>query len=163
MNCVVADAGPLIALAKLELLDLPRRTFGQILVPQTVLDECREQIHSRDAMLIGEAVNSGLIEVRPDVLWPEGLREPRLDAGELAALAMALQSHAGLLIDEARGRREAAKLGLKIVGVCGLLLFAKREGWIAEVAPLLDHLRISGYYISPALRERVLLQSGEEA
>jgi hypothetical protein len=84
-----------------------------------------------------------------------------LDAGELAALAMALRSHAGLLIDEARGRREAAKLGIKVVGVCGLLLFAKREGWVAEVAPLLDRLHISGYYISPALRESVLLQSGE--
>lgn len=161
MNCVVADAGPLIALAKLELLDLPHRTFGQILVPQTVLDECREQVYSRDAVLIGEAVNSGLFEVRADVPWTVGLREPRLDAGELAALAMALQSHAGLLIDEARGRREAAKLGVKVVGVCGLLLFAKREGWIAEVAPLLDRLHISGYFISPALREHVLLQSGE--
>ena len=161
MNCVVADAGPLIALAKLELLDLPYRTFGQILVPQTVLDECREQVYSRDAVLISEALNNGLIEVRADVPWPVELREPRLDAGELAALAMALQSHAGLLIDEARGRREAAKLGIKVVGVCGLLLFAKREGWITEVTPLLDHLRISGYYISPALRERVLLQSDE--
>jgi predicted nucleic acid-binding protein len=161
MNCVVADAGPLIALAKLELLDLPGRAFGQILVPQTVLDECREQIYSRDAVLIGEAVNNGLIEVRADVPWPVELREPRLDAGELAALAMALQTNAGLLIDEARGRREAAKLGIKVVGVCGLLLFAKREAWIAEVTPLLDRLHSSGYYISPALREHVLLQSGE--
>ncbi|MBZ0091585.1 MAG: DUF3368 domain-containing protein, partial [Sulfuricellaceae bacterium] len=42
-----------------------------------------------------------------------------------------------------------------------LLLFAKREGWLAEVTPLLDRLRLSGYYISPALRESVLLQSGE--
>ena len=66
-----------------------------------------------------------------------------------------------MLIDEARGRREAAKLGVAVVGVCGLLLFGKREGWIAEVAPLLDCLRISGYYLSPALHERILLQSGE--
>lgn len=126
-----------------------------------MLDECREQVYSRDAMLIGEAVSNGLIEVRTDVPWPVELGEPRLDAGELAALAMALQTHAGLLIDEARGWREAAKLGIKVVGVCGLLLFAKREGWITEVAPLLDRLKISGYYISPALRESVLRQSGE--
>lgn len=58
INCVVADVGPLIALAKLELLDLPCRTFGQLLVPRTVLDECLEQVFSRDAMLIGEAVNN---------------------------------------------------------------------------------------------------------
>lgn len=161
MSCVVADAGPLIALAKLELLDLPGRIFGQVLVPQTVLDECRRQVYSRDAVLIGEAMKNGLFEVRADVPWPEALREPRLDGGELGALAMALQAHVGLLINEARGRREAAKLGVAVVGVCGLLLFGKREGWIAEVAPLLDRLRISGYYISPAFGERVLLQSGE--
>lgn len=75
---------------------------------------------------------------------------------------MALHSQARLLIDEARGRREAGRLGIRVIGVCGLLLFAKGEGWIAEISPLLDHLRISGYYISPALRDRVLLQAGEK-
>ena len=53
-----ADVGPLIALAKLELLDLPCRTFVRFLVRRTVLDECLEQVYSRDAMLIGEAVNN---------------------------------------------------------------------------------------------------------
>ena len=98
-------------------------------------------------------------------LWSWQVTEGKSEIEELrqglcpdnAALAMALQAHAGLLVDEARGR---AKLDVAVVGVCGLLLFAKREGWIAEVAPLLDHLRISGYNISPALRKRVLLQSG---
>lgn len=161
MNCIVADAGPLIALAKLDLLVLPKRIFGQVVVPQTVLGECQEQVYSRDAELIGDAAQSGLLEIRPDAPWPVALRMPRLDAGELAALSMALQAHATLLIDEARGRREAVKLGIQVVGVCGLLLFARREGWIDSLSPLLDRLHLSGYYISPALRERVLLEAGE--
>lgn len=67
MNCVVADTGPLIALAKLDFLDISQRIFEQVLVPQTVLDECRVHVYSPDAGLIGEAVTSGLLEVRADI------------------------------------------------------------------------------------------------
>lgn len=161
MSYVVADTGPLIALAKLNLLDLPHRAFGKVLLPQTVLDECQKQVRSQDAVLISAAAKNGFLEVTPDVSWPEGIREPRLDAGERAALAMAIQRHCGLLIDEMRGRREAVRLGIKVVGVCGLLVIAKREGWIAEVTPLLDRLQTSGYYIAPALRESVLRKASE--
>lgn len=41
-----------------------------------------------------------------------------------------------------------------------MLRIVNSEGWVAEVAPLLGRLRISGYYFSSVLRERVLLQYG---
>jgi len=37
---VVADAGPLIAFAKLELLSLFPEVQGKVLVPEAVLNEC---------------------------------------------------------------------------------------------------------------------------
>ena len=161
MSYVVADTGPLIALAKLNLIELPQRAFGKVLLPQCVFDECQYQIRRRDAALIGTAVKEGWLEVVPDVPWPEGVREPRLDAGERAAIAMAIHLQGGLLIDETRGRREAIRLGIKVVGACGLLVLAKREGWISNIAPLLDQLQREGYFIAPILRESILRQCGE--
>ena len=40
MAVVVADAGPLIALARVDALDLLRELFGRILVPEAVRAEC---------------------------------------------------------------------------------------------------------------------------
>lgn len=161
MSCIVADAGPLIALAKLGLLELPARAFGRALVPRSVYDECLAEARHGDAELIRIAAESGFILVSADLPWPVSLPMPRLDGGELAALALALAQAAPVLMDEASGRAAAARLGVQVFGVCGLLLIAKREGWIQRVAPHLDELRARNYFISPALRQQVLIMAGE--
>lgn len=97
-----------------------------------------------------------------DAAWPEGIAVPRLDAGETAALALAHQLQAHLLVDELRGRRAARRLGVPVVGVCGLLLLAKRQEYIDTVAVPMDVLRAQGYFIAPDLRAAVLAAAGED-
>jgi predicted nucleic acid-binding protein len=101
------------------------------------------------------------LDVVEDVAWPEGIAAPRLDAGESAALALALQWQARLLVDELRGRRAARRLGVPVVGVCGLLLLAKRQGYIETVTAPVDRLCAEGYFIAPDLRAAVLAAAGE--
>jgi len=161
MSCVVADTGPLIALAKLGLLDLPGRLFRQAILPETVFCECRAETRRLDAQRIADAVQSGTLTVQPDVPWPLHHTPPAIDLGELAALSLALHLNAPLLLDEARGRKAAQRFGASLVGVCGLLLAAKQKGWIDAIAPLLDDLRRQGYYISDALETVALTAAGE--
>jgi predicted nucleic acid-binding protein len=69
-----------------------------------------------------------------------------------------------LLIDERRGRRTVERLGIPIVGLIGVLLIAKRQGLITQLRPHLDSLRnTAGFWISTALYDRVLWDSGETA
>ena len=161
MPCLIADSGPLIALAKLGLLDLPVRLFGRAAMPETVFAECLAQGWLADAQAIRGAVDAGHLEVMADLAWPADGEAPRLDAGELAVLSMAAQLGATVLIDERRGRQAARHLGLNVVGVCGLLLRANRLGWIGPLAPLLEQLQQEGYFISPALVVAVLARAGE--
>ncbi len=161
MSCLIADSGPLIALARLGLLDLPVRLFGRAAMPETVFAECLAQGWLADAQAIRVAVNAGHLEVMADVAWPADDEAPRLDAGELAVLSMAVRLGATVLIDERRGRQAAHRLGLAVVGVCGLLLRANGLGWIGPLAPLLAQLRNGGYFISPALVAAVLARAGE--
>jgi predicted nucleic acid-binding protein len=58
-------------------------------------------------------------------------------------------------------RELARKLGLQVVGVCGLLLKANRLGGIGKLAPLLEQLHREGYFISPELTAHVLALVGE--
>ncbi|MDZ4254022.1 MAG: DUF3368 domain-containing protein [Sulfuritalea sp.] len=161
MPCLIADSGPLIALAKLGLLDLPARLFGRVAMPATVFAECQVQPWLADAEAICSAVDAGHLEVLADVDWPDDAAMPRLDAGEAAVLALAVHLGATVLIDERRGREAARKLGLGVVGLCGLLLKANRLGGIGRLAPLLERLHREGYFISPELSARVLAQAGE--
>lgn len=161
MPCLIADSGPLIALAKLGLLDLPSRLFGRVALPVTVFAECQAQAWLADAQAIRTAVDAGHLEVLADTDWPADVAAPRLDDGEMAVLSLAVLLGATVLMDERRGREVARKLGLPVVGVCGLLLKANRLGGIGALAPLLERLHHQGYYISPELAAHVLAQAGE--
>ena len=161
MSCLIADSGPLIALAKLGLLDLPARLFGRVAMPATVFAECQAQAWLTDAKAIQAAVDAGHLEVLADIAWPADLKAPRLDAGEAAVLALAVHLGATVLMDERRGREVARQLGLRVVGVCGVLLKANQLGGIGALAPLLEKLHREGYFISPALTASVLAQAGE--
>jgi predicted nucleic acid-binding protein len=81
-----------------------------------------------------------------------------LDRGEAETVALALQLGADLaLLDEKEGRHAAQRLGVRVVGVVGVLLEAKTREAIQLVRPHLDALRQeAGFYIDASLYQRVL-------
>ena len=50
---------------------------------------------------------------------------------------------------------------MTVTGTMGVLLKAKREGYIVAVKPLLKSLIEDGFYVSAAVRSYVMEQSGE--
>jgi len=159
---VVADAGPLIHLSLVRLLRLLPILYEQILVPDLVYNEV---VREGDT-LPGSAELRGadwieLVPHDPGAPLLQLLRA-QLDPGEAAAIWVAVERKAALVLSDDRPARLAAEqLGLTVRGTLGILVEAKRRGEIREIASVVKELRDRGVWLSEWLVERILAEVGE--
>lgn len=79
------------------------------------------------------------------------------------AIALAFDAGADtLLLDERSARSLALSMGFTVLGVAGVLLRAKTQGFLPVVRPVLDRMRTLGKFrISNRLYEATLSDAGE--
>lgn len=160
---VVSNTSPLINLARISRLDLLHQLYNKILIPQAVWQETVEDgVGQAGASEIGTAewVTTRAVS---NTLMVQALRQ-ELDAGEAEAIVLALESKADLLLmDERLGRETAQHLGVRVIGLIGVLISSKSQGLIEKVRPELDALRqVAGFYLDDNLYQRVLKDQLEE-
>ena len=159
---LVSDASPLIALARIDLLNLLQQLFKQTFIPKKVAHECLLDSSLPEVPAIQIAISQKSIKVHPEIelIHPHDLLKT-LGEGETAAITLAHKKKAILLIDEKLGRSVARKLQVEVLGTAGLLLLAKRNKLIKKVRPFLAKLQASHYYLSDQLIAEVLRQAKE--
>lgn len=172
---VVADAGPLIGLARIKQLALLGRLFGTVVVTSWVAQEVLaggdfpDKTALQDAFAQGWLQTADMAYTTPDLLQTQCrdlINLHQIDMGEATALVLAKQLHAQgtmalLLIDDHRGRQAAQHSGITTMGTAGLLVLAKKVGAVNAVKPLLLELRENGYFLAERLMAAVLEQVGE--
>lgn len=160
---VIADAGPLIALARVGFLSLMKDLYGEVLVPPRVWSELRIEERRPGAEALAAAAKEGWLR-RAEPLPAVSRKELSvlLDPGEAEAIALAEQrAYRFLLLDEKRGREVAKRRGLRVTGTAGILLVAKDRGLLESVTQAMDLLTEAGYRFSASLRNKVLEAAGE--
>jgi len=161
-DLIIADAGPLIGMARVGLLSLLKDLYLKVVVPPRVYDELQISLLRPGFKALVAAFQETWMTVeapRPTTDLDE-LKEV-LGDGEAEAIVLAQQRDARLLIDEKRGRSVASSRGLKIVGTGAVLLLAKERGLIDRVSDALDQLASHSYRLSGDLRARILELAGE--
>ncbi|KXS31184.1 MAG: Uncharacterized protein AWT59_2699 [Candidatus Gallionella acididurans] len=156
---VIADAGPLIAFARLHQIGLLPQIFGRVLVTDIVFAECAGRADFPESPLIREAVDKKQLELctSPDF----SAFAQKIDAGEASAIAVAIECGCGVLMDDKAGRRMATNASVPVIGTVGVLVLAKRKGLVPLVMPLLKNLATSGYFLSAEIFAAALTASGE--
>ena len=85
-----------------------------------------------------------------------------IDRGEAEAIALALGlSDSMVLLDDARARRVAERVGVARIGTLGILRRAKIGGLIGPIGPYVSILRDKGIFIRQELVDAVLRDVGE--
>jgi predicted nucleic acid-binding protein len=158
VDVIVADAGPLIALARIKSLPLLRAVFARTLVTETVVAECLAGPDRPDRAAISSAVDERWLQVISGIAAET---DWGLDAGEASTIAAALARRAGVIMDDRAGRRVASDLGVPVIGLLGVLVLAKRLGKLPVIRPLVDRLTASGYYLTDGVVEDALRLAGE--
>lgn len=176
MQVVLADAGPLIGLARIQQLQLLPDLFQQVWITDVIAAEIGLAASAEPSAAfpgrdrLRQACAEGWLKIASDPSDDAASYQPLnpgVDAGEASAIGYALQQTVSgaqvlLLIDDRCGRAEARRQGLGIIGTAAVLVLAKERGLVAACAPLLDALRSEGYYLSDSVVAAVLHQAGEQ-
>jgi predicted nucleic acid-binding protein len=132
---VISNAGPLMGLAKLNLLHLLQQLYGRVYFTQSVFDEVVQtgiRLGYQDAYTAQQFLRELNWEPAETFSLPDQLASLPLDLGEKESIALAIHLKGLLLIDEERGRRAARQLGLGVRGTLGILIEAYRQNLIAD-------------------------------
>lgn len=146
----IADTSCLIGLEAIGCLDLLKRLYGTILIPNAVALEWGSLLP--DSIKVEVVTNRSFVSSLGD----------RLGAGEAEVIALALECGAcRIILDDKQARRTAQKYQLPLTGTVGVILRAKDRGLLSAVKPVLGELRQSGFAISDGLLAEAIHLAGE--
>lgn len=159
---VLADASPLIALARVDGLPWLRRLYKTISITKEVRSEATGARDLPGAVAISAALKQGWIRVLRQE-WSEPPM-PQLDTGEASTLRAAIALGAGtlVLLDDLQARREAQRLGIAMTGTAGIVVEARQAGLIPAARPVFARLAEEGFHLGDDLLQAVLTQLGED-
>lgn len=147
---IIADASVLIALSNINQLEILKKVYNSIIITPEVKMEFGEKLPRW--IHVEEVKDKQKIKIL----------ELKLDNGEASSLALALeQGNSLLIIDERKGREVAKKMGIKIIGLLGIIVKAKELEIIELVKPIFDKLEHVEFRISEELKKKILLKAGE--
>jgi predicted nucleic acid-binding protein len=145
---VICDSACLIALERIDRLDLLPALFDPVQIPPAV----GEEFGSRFNWLSVEPPSDRALVAALGML---------VDSGEAEALALACERDWTIVLDDKQARSVGKRLGLRIIGTVALIIRAKKQGLVPAIAPLLESLAEHGFRVSEALRKEALDMAGE--
>ncbi len=156
---VVSDSSCLILLSKIGRLDILKDLYQEIFIPEAVYEEVTAKKDTAESLL----KTADWIRVCK-VIDRERLNDmpSQLHLGEREAILLYTDLNADLIIiDDNNARKEAARRGLRITGIIGILARAKEAGIIVAVRPLAEELEKENFYISQDILNALYETIGE--
>lgn len=156
----ILNTSPLIVLGKSDLLKVLSPLAQEWVVPENVISEVEVQ-RKIDCFLDNLSAKAkvkrvGITRIHSLVAaWDLGV-------GESEVLSLGLENPgATVVLDDLQARKCASVLGVTLTGTLGLLLMAKRKGYIKSIKLEIAKLIENGIYVSPSLLRRILSKIGE--
>lgn len=158
----IFNASPLILLGKIQQLHLIEILSPAFRIPNAVVAEIGAGPSNDPSIkwLTSVTISSHIVDTLPT---PPFLAQWDLGAGETAVLSLALADEgAAVVLDDLAARNFAMTFDIPLLGTLGLLLRAKKQGLIDQLAPQIRQLESAGANLSQSVIQRALDLAGEE-
>lgn len=160
MSEIICNTSPLQYLHQIDQLSIIHNLVGSIIVPPAVIAELNAGIAK--GLDLPQIEKIKWIKIRAPISVAATSLITDLGPGESQVLMLALEIPGSIaILDDFLARRIAVSKGIAIKGTLGLLLDAKRAGYIPLVKPSIDMLSDRGFRLALHTREAVLKLAGE--
>ncbi len=158
---VVSNSTVLIGLAGIKKIELLKKVFSKVYIPDTVFEE------------VTQVKKSGSAEIKKaSYLERKSVKDVRevafllgnLDRGEAEVLVLVLAKEFNadlVLVDEEKARKAAVIAGFEVMGLMGVLLMAKRYGFLKSIKPLIEELKKKKFRVTEEIVADILKSAGE--
>lgn len=148
---IISDSSCLIALTRIEKLDLLKNLYKEIIITNTVYQEFGGSLP--DWILVTDVKDKQKQEELEQIL----------DKGEASSIALALEiDNSTLIIDEIKGRKIAQSYNVDIIGTIGIILLAGKKGLISDVIGTILRLVNKGFRLSDSLINKIIEKYGRQ-
>lgn len=141
---IIVDSSVLIALEKIDLLQILCKIYKEIVLPDAVVREFGNVNLDCHSVRKVESTLTNLL-----------IRDLNLGRGESEVIALAYETNQKALIDDLKARKVAEDLGLSISGSIGILFKAEKLGLIASAFKKTQELKDKGFYVSNELLAQI--------
>lgn len=162
MHKVIVNTTPLIALCHVGHLDILKKLYGEISIPSAVYLELSE----KEKSICKKEVDASLDWIHVEKIenqMAKSMFKTQLHDGEVEVMILAKEKNADIvIIDDANAKKHAKYLKLSVTGTLGVLIKAKRQGYIRELKPVIQEMIDKNIYISEKLMRLCLEQVDEK-
>lgn len=161
MRLVIADTSPINYLLLIGHIDILPALFGKIILPSAVWDELK---HPKAPLVVRSwvATPPSWLDVRPVSSFQDASLAA-LDAGEGAAIALAIEIHADLvLMDDDEGVIAAREKGLEVTGTLGILSRAGQRH-LLNLADAFARVKQTNFRFRQEIMDRFLGEISDQA
>jgi len=155
MARIIVDAGPLIALAKVNQTNLLYHLFGEVYITSAVQQECMAKPCAELDALCG-VMQAEWLNICNPVEHDQPL-SLSLGDGERDSILLALEDEntpgSLLIMDDFLARKQAIRLKLLVMGTVRMLYIAEQRALIDSAEMLISDMRKHGYRISTKILE----------
>jgi predicted nucleic acid-binding protein len=161
VQLVIADTTPIDYLLLIGPIDILPALFGKVILPAAVWDELK---HPKALPVVRNwvAAPPAWVEVRPSSPFQDASLEA-LDLGEGAAIALAIEIHADLLLmDDEEGVIAARRKGLEVTGTLGVLSRAAQRN-LLNLADAFDRVKRTNFRFRQEIMDKFLDEISDRA
>ncbi len=147
---IVSDSTALIVLFDLDSIALLENLFEVVYITPIVLEE----ISVKYPIVLPSFIK--VRRLKDDTVFNS--LQMLLDLGESEAIASAEEKNLSIIIDEKKGRRIAKGMGLRVIGLLGVVYLNAKKGFLTkgEAGAFMESAIAHGYRISRKMVEDVL-------